>query len=152
MTTALNLAAANSLITAALAHARAHSMAPLCVAVLDAGGHVMALQREDGASILRPQIATAKARGSLSMGFGGRELARRAAANPAFIGALAALADGDMLPVPGGVLVRTADGALMIWLSVNRDFFMVEIFLRKFLLLTALVLRGDYPPSCPPLE
>ncbi len=121
MTTALNLAAANSLITAALAHARTHSVAPLCVAVLDAGGHVMALQREDGASILRPQIATAKARGSLGMGFGGRELARRAAANPAFIGALAALADGDMLPVPGGVLVRTADGALIGAVGISGD-------------------------------
>jgi uncharacterized protein GlcG (DUF336 family) len=121
MTTALNLAAANSLITAALAHARTHGMAPLCVAVLDAGGHAIALQREDGASILRPQIATAKARGSLSMGFGGRELARRAAANPAFIGALAALAGGDMLPVPGGVLVRAVDGALIGAVGISGD-------------------------------
>lgn len=121
MTTALNLAAANRLIDVALAHGRAGGLAPLCVAVLDAGGHVIALQREDGASILRPQIATAKARGSLSMGFGGRELARRAAANPAFIGALAALAGGDMLPVPGGVLVRTADGALIGAVGISGD-------------------------------
>lgn len=121
MTTALNLSAANRLIDAALAHGRAGGMAPLCVAVLDAGGHVIALQREDGASILRPQIATAKARGSLDMGFGGRELARRGAANPAFIGALAALAGGDMLPVPGGVLVRTADGALIGAVGISGD-------------------------------
>ena len=121
MSTALNLAAANRLIAAALAHGRAGHMAPLCVAVLDTGGHVIALQREDGASILRPQIATAKARGSLGMGFGGRELARRAAANPAFIGALASLADGNMLPVPGGVLVRTAEGALIGAVGISGD-------------------------------
>ncbi|HIV70458.1 MAG TPA: heme-binding protein [Candidatus Aquabacterium excrementipullorum] len=121
MTASLNLAAANRLIDAALAHGRAGRMAPLCVAVLDAGGHVIALQREDGASILRPQIATAKARGSLGLGFGGRELARRAAANPAFIGALASLAGGDMLPVPGGVLVRTAEGALIGAVGISGD-------------------------------
>lgn len=121
MTTALDLAAANRLIDAALAHGRAGGMAPLCVAVLDAGGHLIALQREDGASILRPQIATAKARGSLSMGFGGRELARRAAANPAFIGALASLADGQMLPVPGGVLVRAPGGALLGAVGISGD-------------------------------
>lgn len=117
----LNLAVANHVIDAALAYARAQGMAPLCVAVLDAGGHVVALQREDGASILRPQIATAKARGALGMGFGGRELARRAAANPAFIGALAALAGGDMLPVPGGVLVRTTEGAIVGAVGISGD-------------------------------
>ena len=125
MTASLNLAAANRLIDAALAHGRAGRMAPLCVAVLDAGGHVIALQREDGASILRPQIATAKARGSLGLGFGGRELARRAAANPAFIGALASLAGGDM-PLAlrarvGGVLVRTAEGALIGAVGISGD-------------------------------
>lgn len=117
----LNLAAATRLIDAALAHGRAAQMAKLCVAVLDGGGHLIALQREDGASTLRPQIAQAKARGALHMGFGGRELAKRAAANPGFFAALASLADGDLLPVPGGVLIRDAQGALLGAVGITGD-------------------------------
>ncbi|MQA01815.1 MAG: heme-binding protein [Streptosporangiales bacterium] len=76
---------------------------PLTVAVLDAGGHVVVLQREDGASIMRPQIASGKAWGALGMGLPSRELARRAQGQPQFF---AALAPGGLVPVPGGVLVR----------------------------------------------
>jgi len=65
------------------------------VAVLDAGGQLKALKREDGSSLLRPEIAGGKAWGALGMGFGGREFARRAAANPAFIQALSAASAGS---------------------------------------------------------
>lgn len=84
---------------------------PLTVAVLDSGGHVIVLQREDGSGILRPQIAVGKARGALGMGFGTRELARLAQKNPPFVAALCALSPGGVVPSPGGVLVRIAAGA-----------------------------------------
>ena len=56
----------------------ARKLKPLTVVVLDAGGHMVAMKREDRSSLLRREIAEGKAWGVLGMGFGGREFARRA--------------------------------------------------------------------------
>ncbi len=85
----------------------------MTVAVLDTGGCPIALHREDGSSLLRPKIAEAKAWGALGMGMGGRALAERAAHAPAFMQALTAVSDGRVVPVPGGVLIRNAEGELL---------------------------------------
>ena len=95
-----------AIISAALAHARSASMKPMTVAVLDAGGHLVAFQRQDQSGILRPQIAIGKAWGVLGMGIGGRELAKRAETHPTFFAALTVASEGRIFPVPGGVLVR----------------------------------------------
>jgi uncharacterized protein GlcG (DUF336 family) len=95
--------------------------APLCAAVLDAGGHALALLRHETASISRPEIATAKAAGCLGMGFGGREIAKRAAAVPSFFAALNGIFPKGILPVPGGVLIRDGDGALIGAVGVTGD-------------------------------
>src|SRR5436305_6146299 len=99
----LTLEQASLLVDNALEKGRELGLKPLTVAVLDAGGQLKALKREDGSSLLRPEIAGGKAWGSLGMGFGGREFARRAAANPAFIQALSVASGGRVVPVPGGV-------------------------------------------------
>ena len=117
----LDLKTAERIVDAALQHARSSGFAPLCVAVLDAGGHLITLKREDGASLLRPQIASGKARACLGMGFGGRELARRAAAAPMFFTALIGLAEGNMVAVPGGVLIRDAQGVLHGAIGISGD-------------------------------
>jgi uncharacterized protein GlcG (DUF336 family) len=117
----LTLQAANTLIAAALAEGKRLGLAPLCVAVLDAGAHVLALQRDERASLLRPQIATGKAAGALGMGFGGRELARRATLMPVFFGALSDLSGGQMVPVPGGVLICNAVGDLLGAVGISGD-------------------------------
>lgn len=104
-----------------LAESQAHGFAPLTASILDAGGHVMALLRADGSSLLRPDIATGEAYGSLAMGFGGRELAQRAAKMPAFFNALSDLAGGRMVPVPGGVLIRDGTGGLLDAVGVSGD-------------------------------
>jgi uncharacterized protein GlcG (DUF336 family) len=109
----LTLAQARTIADAALAAGRERGLDPLTVAVLDPGGHVVALHREDGSGILRPQIATGKAWGALGMGFGTRELAARAERMPAFVTALTAVSDGRIVPVPGGVLVRDPNGTLL---------------------------------------
>jgi uncharacterized protein GlcG (DUF336 family) len=119
--TTLTLAQASTIIDTALAHARRAGFKPLCIVVLDAGGHVLALKREDYASFSRPQIATAKAAGCLGMGFGGREIAKRALAAPAFYDALGSVLAQGMLPVPGGVLIRDATGALLGATGVTGD-------------------------------
>jgi uncharacterized protein GlcG (DUF336 family) len=119
--TKLTLAAASIIVDTALAEGRARGYQPLTVAVLDAGGHLVALKREDKSSLLRPQIATAKAWGVLGMGFGGRELERRAQRVPIFFNVLSDLADGRMVPVPGGVLIRDASGEILGSVGISGD-------------------------------
>ena len=101
----LKLAHAETMMDAALTEARKLKLAPLAVAVLDAGGHVIAFKREDGAGIVRFDIAYGKAWGALGMGFGTREITERAAKFPAFIDALTTISQGRTVPSPGGVLI-----------------------------------------------
>jgi uncharacterized protein GlcG (DUF336 family) len=117
----LRLTQANTLAAAALAEARRRGLAPLAVAVLDAGGHLVAFQREDGAGFLRESIACGKAWGALGLGFGTRELAERAARVPTFVNALAATSGGRAVPSPGGVLVLAADGELLGAVGISGD-------------------------------
>lgn len=97
-----SLAQAEAIATATLEHGRSLGAAPLTVAVLDAGGHLVVLLREDGSGILRPQIAYAKAWGALGMGFSSRELGVRAEGKPTFFGALATVAEGGSRRPPEG--------------------------------------------------
>ena len=117
----IKLSDASTIIDTALAEARARSLAPLAVAVLDAGGHLVAYKREDGAGIVRFDIAYGKAWGSLGMGFGSRELTERAAKNPAFITVLATVSSGRMVPSPGGVLVVDAEGVVIGAVGISGD-------------------------------
>src|SRR4051794_9495963 len=121
MTQRLDLKTATAIAEQTLAEGGRRGFAPLCVAVLDAGAHLIVLLRQDGASIYRPQIAIAKASGCLGMGFGGRELARRAQIAPNFIAALASVFPAGPLPVAGGVLNRGVDGELLGAVGVTGD-------------------------------
>jgi uncharacterized protein GlcG (DUF336 family) len=105
----ITLAKASIIVDEALRRGRELGCAPLAVAVTDAGGHLVAFKREDRAGILRFDIAYAKAWGALGMGFGTRELASRAASNPAFLTALATVSGGRIVPSPGGVLILDGD-------------------------------------------
>jgi uncharacterized protein GlcG (DUF336 family) len=111
--TAIRLAAARTIVVRALAHARSSDFPPMTVAVLDAAGRLVAFAGEDGSSLLRERIARGKAHGALSMGVGSRSLAARAASNPAFVNSLVSLADGNLVPVPGGVLIRDDNNAVI---------------------------------------
>jgi uncharacterized protein GlcG (DUF336 family) len=117
----LDLIHAASIVESALRHARAKGLKPITVAVLDSSGALIALKREDGASFLRPQIAHAKAWGAIGMGVGSRALSQRAASHPAFTTALAALFDGKVVPVPGGVLVRSSNNAVVGAVGISGD-------------------------------
>jgi len=118
---ALNLHTATTISNHALALGRELSAAPLTVAVLDAGGHLISLLREDGASLLRPQIAIAKAWGAVALGKGSRAIAADAQQRPAFIGALNNLADGKLVPAAGGVLIRDERGAVIGAIGITGD-------------------------------
>src|SRR5690606_15670281 len=91
------------------------------VAVLDMRGQLKAFSAEDGTSLMRAQIAMSKAWGALGMGMGGRSLTRRAQANPGFFTALGAMSDGNMVPAPGSVLIRTDDGELIGAVGISGD-------------------------------
>lgn len=117
----LSLQQALTIASEAIAEGARRGFAPLCAIVMDAGGHPLALLRADGASISRPEIATAKATGCIGMGFGGRELARRAQAVPHFFAALAPIFPRGIVPVPGGVLIRDGQGALLGAVGVSGD-------------------------------
>lgn len=117
----LRLSQADAIIATALTEARARNFAPLAVAVLDAGGHLVAYKREDGAGIVRFEIAFGKAWGSLGMGFGSRELTERAGGNPVFFSALGPVSGGRMVPSPGGVLILNAGGEVIGAVGISGD-------------------------------
>ncbi len=102
----LTLDVAQTIIRVCLFTAEEMKLKPVTVAVVDGGGHLKALARQDGTSTLRPEIAQGKAKGAVAMGLGSRALFERAQAQPFFIQAMNELAGGALVPVPGGVLVR----------------------------------------------
>jgi uncharacterized protein GlcG (DUF336 family) len=121
---ALTLGQALAIVEAALRKGREMKLAPLAVAVLDAGGHMKAFLREDGAGILRPQIAEGKAWGALGMGLGSRAFAKRLVEQPnapSFFNALAAMSDGRVVPVPGGVLIRDQNKEVIGAVGITGD-------------------------------
>lgn len=120
-TESMSLDAALAIATRTLAEGKRLDLSPLCCVVLDTGGHVLAMLRDERASMNRPQIALAKASGCLGMGFGGRELQRRAEKMPSFFNGLNAIFPHGILPVPGGVLIRSASGSLLGAIGVTGD-------------------------------
>ncbi len=119
--TALTLDAARDIVAAARAKGREMGLNPLTVAVLDAAGNIKALEREDGASNMRPDIAIGKANGALAMGLGSRALFERAKSEPFFIQAMNELAGGSLVPVPGGVLIKSTDGVIIGAVGITGD-------------------------------
>ena len=117
----VTLAQASTIVDVALKKARDSNLAPLTVAVLDAGGHLVAFKREDKSGILRFDIAYGKAWGALGMGFGSRTLASRAAKTPQFFTMLAAASGGRMVTNPGGVLIKDASGTIVGACGISGD-------------------------------
>jgi uncharacterized protein GlcG (DUF336 family) len=117
----LTLASANTIITAALAHAKAASFKPLGIVVLDARATVKAASIADGSSLARFDIARAKAKGALAFNMGTRGLEKLAKDRPHFFtGAISAI-EGGIVPVPGGVLVKDKDGTILGAVGVSGD-------------------------------
>src|SRR5215472_15968065 len=121
MPMSVTLAQASVIVDATLKKGRETQCAPLSVAVLDAGGHLVAFKREDKSGILRFDIAFGKAWGALGMGFGSRTLAGRATRSQIFFTALAAASEGRFVPVIGGVLIRDAGGDVIGAVGISGD-------------------------------
>jgi uncharacterized protein GlcG (DUF336 family) len=117
----ISLEQARTVVDAALAHGTEQGFNPLTVAVLDPGGALVALARQDGSGNMRPELAVAKANGVLALGMTNRAIAARAADSPEFFTSVVGLAGGKILSVPGGVFVRDADGRLLGSVGVTGD-------------------------------
>ncbi len=117
----ISLEQANTLIAAALAKGRALGLKPLTVAVLDAGGCLIALQRQDGASNLRPQIAIGKANGALALGVSSRKIGEMAVERPTFIASLGPIAAQGLIPAAGGIILVDGAGAPIGAVGVTGD-------------------------------
>jgi uncharacterized protein GlcG (DUF336 family) len=117
----ITLEQARTIIEAARAKGRDMGLNPLTVVVLDAGGHLVAMEREDGSGYGRPDIAGGKAAGALAMGTSSRALGDIAAERPQFMAALCAAWQGKVIPAAGGVLVRDGAGVLLGAVGVSGD-------------------------------
>jgi uncharacterized protein GlcG (DUF336 family) len=117
----LELERASRIVDEAIAERRRQNLLPLAVAVLDAGGNLVAFKREDGCGLLRFDIAFGKAWAALGMGMATRQIRERLAQRPAFQGALAAAAEGRFIPVPGGVLILDAQSRAIGAVGISGD-------------------------------
>jgi len=117
----LTLAAATTIVDVALEKGRELQLLPLTVAVLDSGGHLVALKRADDSGIMRSDIAIGKAWGSLGMGTSSRTLRDRISDRPTFLNALAVVSQGRFIPVPGGVLIRNTNKKVVGAVGVSGD-------------------------------
>jgi uncharacterized protein GlcG (DUF336 family) len=117
----LTLETARKILDVALAKGVEKKLKPLVVAVLDARGCIKALAAQDGTSLLRSEIAHGKAYGALAMGMGSRALFQRAQEQAYFVNAVNTLAQGALVPVPGGVLIQDGSGALLGAVGVSGD-------------------------------
>jgi uncharacterized protein GlcG (DUF336 family) len=116
----ISLDEADRIASGVIAWGRANDSGRLTAAVLDAGGHLVVLKRDDGAEFLRSDVAIGKAWGALGMGIPGRLLAEKAAVIPQFMTALSVMSGGRMVPVAGGVLIRR-DGVVVGAVGVSGD-------------------------------
>jgi len=117
----LTLAQASTIVDAALKKGRETDCAPLTVAVLDAGGHLVAFKREDRSGIMRFDIAFGKAWGALGFGFPSRTLGERAEKHPVFFQSIAMVSQGRFVAAAGGVLIRDGDGDIIGAVGISGD-------------------------------
>ena len=117
----LTLKQAECIADATLAYATTNNVSPLAVYVLDAGGQPVVFKRQDGASLYRGNIAHAKAKGALGMGFNTRGIAEKAKNNPVFFGSLTAIPGIEIVLSPGGNLIKDARGQLLGAIGISGD-------------------------------
>lgn len=117
----LNLSQANALIDAALTKGTELGLKPLTVTVHDPGGHLIACQRQDGASNMRVKLAGGKACGALALGVSSRTIGEMALERPHFIASVDTMSEGGMVPAAGGVIVCDDGGTVLGAIGVTGD-------------------------------
>jgi uncharacterized protein GlcG (DUF336 family) len=111
---------ARKILDAALAYAAEHGFKPMAIGVIDARGALIAFAAQDGTSLKRGEIALGKANGAVALGMGSRALMKRAETQAYFITAATAAIGGALIPVPGGVLIKSG-GTLLGAIGISGD-------------------------------
>jgi uncharacterized protein GlcG (DUF336 family) len=117
----LKLKSAQKILKSALETAREKDMKPLAIAIVDERGALVSFGAEDGSSLKRERIARGKADGAIALGVSSRQIAKMAAERPHFVAAVSHAVGGSLIPVPGGVLIRDAKGAVVGAVGVSGD-------------------------------
>ena len=117
----LDLAQAKAVIDGVFAKAAEVGCRPLTAAVVDAGGHLLALHRQDGSPPLVPRVVQGKAGAAIGFNTNSRHLAGLAERSPNLVGALVGMTQGVFVPVPGGVLIKDAGGRTLGAVGVGGD-------------------------------
>lgn len=117
----INLGQARVIIAEAFAHRTRAGLKPLCICVLDAGGHLVAFERQDGVANQRFEVAFGKAHGAISIGVNSRALGDMAVERPHFINGVTAAIGGALVPVAGGVIVIDESGTRVGAVGVSGD-------------------------------
>jgi uncharacterized protein GlcG (DUF336 family) len=100
------------------AELKAHALAAI---VLDAGGRVKAFLKQDGASLMRFEIARGKAFASLALNRSSRMVLQKAHEKPLFMDTLRDMADSPIFLEAGGQLIRGEDGEILGAIGVTGD-------------------------------
>jgi uncharacterized protein GlcG (DUF336 family) len=117
----ITLAEANRIINGTFGSAKRRKAYALAAIVLDAGGRVKAFQKQDGASLMRFEIAYGKAFGALALNRSSRQVLQKAKEKPAFMASLSELSDGPLFLEAGGQLIRDPSGEVVGALGVTGD-------------------------------
>ncbi len=120
-TNEMTLESADAMVNSALRKAREMKLKPLAVVVLDAGGHLVCAKREDSAGLLRYRIAYGKAWGALGMSTGSRTLKTMSGAHPVFVSALVGVAEGNLVPMPAGILILNPEKKILGAIGISGD-------------------------------
>ena len=137
----LSLNVASSILDTAIEKGREKNLLPLTVVILDSGGKIIASKSEDGSGIMRFDIAYGKAWGALGLGISSRLINDRLSARPTFVNALAAVANGRFVPVPGGVLIQDAEGFSIGAIGISGDTSEKD----EYCAITAILKSGLFP-------
>jgi uncharacterized protein GlcG (DUF336 family) len=117
----LTLKVAQAIVGFAIEEAERRRLKPLAIVVLDCRGSMKASASQDNTSLLREKVAHGKAFGSLGLGLGSRAIFNRAQEQPYFVSAVNAIAGGSLVPVPGGVLIKSASGEILGAVGISGD-------------------------------
>jgi uncharacterized protein GlcG (DUF336 family) len=102
-------------------HAETMNAYALGAIVLDSGGRVKAFLKQDGASLMRFEIARGKAFAALALHRSSRMVLQKSRDKPIFMETMRDLADGPIFLEAGGQLIRDDNGDIIGAIGVTGD-------------------------------
>src|SRR5580692_2952665 len=119
--TTVTLAQAERIIDAIIERGVALDCRPISVIVVEPGCKVKAFKKEDGASMIRFEMAFGKAYAALSLGRSSKLVRERAQEKPIFMRYLIGASDDQIFPEGGGMVIRDDNGEVIGAVGVTGD-------------------------------